>query len=229
MEEDFLEKNALVYDKERFNGYMIKATNKILSLIDKYKVNKNRMLEIGVGTGELIKKTEPMFKEAYGIDLSKNMVGVARNKVKKAHLLVGDAEHLMFKAESFDFVVSMDILEHVGDPLKVMNEVIRVLKNRGLAFLSTPNPLWAPVMWLAEKLHLKVKEGKHKYIFLPKYAKRLSNADVLYSGYVAYLPFRFNSRIEESLSRFLLTKYLGFNFMLVIKKKATPPIEKTSG
>lgn len=146
------------------------------------------------------------------------MVEIAKAKVKKANLFVGDAQDIDLKENTFDFVVCMDILEHVDDPLKVMNETIRVLKREGIAVITTPNPLWAPIMWIAEKLKMKVEEGPHKFIFLPGYIKKLKNINILYSGYIAYTPFKTNQKIEEFFSQFPLTKYLGFNFMLIIQK-----------
>ena len=39
----------------------------------------------------------------------------------------------------FDAVVSMDVVEHIPDPLPWLREVLRVLKPAGLLFLTTPN------------------------------------------------------------------------------------------
>jgi SAM-dependent methyltransferase len=46
---------------------------------------------------------------------------------------------LPYADASFDTVVSMDVVEHVPDPLPWVREALRVLKPNGLLFLTTPN------------------------------------------------------------------------------------------
>lgn len=49
----------------------------------------------------------------------------------------GDAHHMPFKADSFDTVVSGDVLEHVPDPVRFISELIRVAKNK--IVITTPD------------------------------------------------------------------------------------------
>ncbi|MES1173092.1 MAG: methyltransferase domain-containing protein [Myxococcales bacterium] len=46
---------------------------------------------------------------------------------------------LPYENGRFDAVISMDVIEHVVDPLPWLNEALRVLKPGGLLFLTTPN------------------------------------------------------------------------------------------
>ena len=48
------------------------------------------------------------------------------------------ADSLPFDAESFDFVLCTEVLEHCSDPGTVLTEIARVLKPSGCAFLTTP-------------------------------------------------------------------------------------------
>jgi len=49
-----------------------------------------------------------------------------------------DVEHLSFGDAGFDAVVSMDVLEHVNDPVRAIEETARVLKPGGEFLLSVP-------------------------------------------------------------------------------------------
>lgn len=51
---------------------------------------------------------------------------------------VGDVSALPFENESYDMVLSTQVLEHVQDPQKVCLEMARVLKPGGHLFLTTP-------------------------------------------------------------------------------------------
>src|SRR5690606_33050398 len=46
---------------------------------------------------------------------------------------------LPYADSSFDVVASMDVIEHVGDPVAWTREALRVLKPHGILFLTTPN------------------------------------------------------------------------------------------
>ncbi len=48
-------------------------------------------------------------------------------------------EHLPFHDESFDAVISSNVLEHVTDPARVLDEVVRVLKPGGWCQIIVPN------------------------------------------------------------------------------------------
>lgn len=52
-----------------------------------------------------------------------------------------DGTDLQFADESFDVVISSNVIEHVPDPAKFIHEAARVLKKDGIAYLETA-PVW---------------------------------------------------------------------------------------
>jgi len=55
----------------------------------------------------------------------------------KPHIL-GDAHELPIKNESIDGIICLAVLEHILDPQRAVNEMYRVLKKTGIAFLYVP-------------------------------------------------------------------------------------------
>lgn len=89
------------------------------------------MLDIGCGT----RPYAPLF--ARHVDSS---VGVDWPGSPHVHVMDAYASglELPFAAESFDFVLCSEVLEHLPDPALAMREIARVLRPGGRAVVSTP-------------------------------------------------------------------------------------------
>lgn len=70
---------------------------------------------------------------SYWNELEKH-IGRARSRLK---VVQGDAHAMPWPDASFDFVYSFSVFEHVSDPAKCLDEVIRVLKPGGVFLIST--------------------------------------------------------------------------------------------
>lgn len=129
-----------------------------------------KVLDVGCGVGdfcEAINFYRPDL-EVYGIDISKKAINVARVRVKKAKFGISDAQDLPFKNESFDAVLCFDLIEHVRYPEKVIEEIYRVLKPKGIfqSHIPIENNLWS-LEGIFIKLGWKGKEiyGGHPHHF----------------------------------------------------------------
>jgi len=104
------------------------------------KMGKGTILDLGSGTGYLaieIAKGSPRL-QVYGIDLSRQMVKIARRHAKgvdNARFVFGNAAKLPFKANSIDLVVSTGASHHWKTPRLVFDECYRVLKTGGEAWI----------------------------------------------------------------------------------------------
>ena len=125
-----------------------------------------RALEIGCGPGRLMKPLSRHFAEIHGVDVSDQMIRLARERLRDiphAHPHATNGASLaQFASESFDFVYSYAVFQHIPSRevvLEYMRETCRVLKPggifrgqfNGLPQSSNPNT-WAGVTFSAEEI-----------------------------------------------------------------------------
>jgi len=99
------------------------------------------LLEIGVGTGDLLVKLAEMATGIVGVDHSPAMLAQARRKVAgqsagSIDLRLGEMAHLPLPDMSVDAVIANMVLHHAADPLAVLAEVRRVLVANGLLLIA---------------------------------------------------------------------------------------------
>ncbi|MFQ3619639.1 MAG: bifunctional 2-polyprenyl-6-hydroxyphenol methylase/3-demethylubiquinol 3-O-methyltransferase UbiG [Spirochaetales bacterium] len=101
------------------------------------------VLDIGCGGGFLTEEIAKYGLKPVGIDPSSPSLDQARKHAAELQLqieyLEGVGESLPFRDNSFDIVFCCDVLEHVNDYEKVLDEVTRVLKPWGWFFFETVN------------------------------------------------------------------------------------------
>jgi SAM-dependent methyltransferase len=93
-----------------------------------------RVLDLGCGVGHSFHLLAP--RESVGVDIEPEALA---GQQRETH--VADMRALPFPAASFASVLSVQSLEHVPDPERVVAEVRRVLAPGGLAVFVTPNAL----------------------------------------------------------------------------------------
>jgi SAM-dependent methyltransferase len=95
---------------------------------------EGRLLDLGCGVGHSFHLLEP--RETVGVDIAAEALA---GQDRETH--VADMRALPFPAGSFASVLSVQSLEHVPDPERVVAEVRRVLAPGGVAMFVTPNAL----------------------------------------------------------------------------------------
>jgi SAM-dependent methyltransferase len=119
------------------------------------------VLEVGCGTGTLLSRLRP--RRGVGIDNSPRMVEIAAAKFPDLSFAVGDAENLDL-GETFDFVIVPDVVEHLSDVGAMFRSVRGCCREDSRVIVTSVNPLWAPVLHMAERLGLKMPEGEHRWL-----------------------------------------------------------------
>ena len=95
-----------------------------------------RCLEVGAGSGLLLKELARRFPKAAceGLELNRDAVDRARQK----GIVVHQGEPADLASEQYDIVYSIAVLEHVPSPTKFLKDLRRLLKPGGHLFLCQP-------------------------------------------------------------------------------------------
>lgn len=116
----------------------------------------DKVLEVGVGTG-LSLSLYPKEVDIYGIDLSKDMLKRARERVQSEGLTnvksleLMDAQDMSYPDADFDHILAMYVASVAPDPSKLVSEIYRVCKPGGtIVFLNH---------FESQSLFLKIIEG----------------------------------------------------------------------
>ncbi len=111
--------------------------NKLIDII--VNLHSNKILDVGCGEGftlSLLKKKN-IGKIIEGIDNSIDAISIGKNLFPGISFKVGDIYNLPYKSNSFDLVICSEVLEHLDDPNRALQELIRV--SRKYCLLSVPN------------------------------------------------------------------------------------------
>ena len=125
----------------------------VLSVLDLTQNNKTLMLDAGCGSGRFL---TPLSKDIniVGADFSKGLLEKVRKDAPDVPLCVADVEHLPFKTETFDTILSVRVLQHVTNQKKTIKELSRITKKGGTLIILAYNnlTLHALYKWIRQKL-----------------------------------------------------------------------------
>ena len=108
-------------------------------------MDKNAViLDLGTGTGFLARIILKQGFNVLGLDLSRNMLAIAKKNAPDATLVRGDAERIPLADDSVDLIVSRWVLWTLPHPGSALEEVVRVLKPDGRAILCDGDSKNAP-------------------------------------------------------------------------------------
>lgn len=116
---------------------------KIIELAKKHLNPSHVVLDYGCATGSIALEIAGMAKEVHGIDISSNMIEIAKSKADEMNIKnIGFARRAIFdeslEKESFDVILALNILHLVENSSQVMERVNQLLKPGGIFISATP-------------------------------------------------------------------------------------------
>jgi 2-polyprenyl-3-methyl-5-hydroxy-6-metoxy-1,4-benzoquinol methylase len=117
----------------------------IINTISGFNKVFSRVLDIGGGLGLFSMNFKLNFPMSSVIILDKSLYqGIKEILTKYPTLKITDyvqediQEETSFDSNGFDLIFALDILEHVPNPSKAIDEILRILKEDGFLFISVP-------------------------------------------------------------------------------------------
>jgi ubiquinone/menaquinone biosynthesis C-methylase UbiE len=127
-------RNRYLFVRERLKKYV--------SIPDPQSPIPNRGLNLGTGEGDYDRMVAAYCTELIGCDVNEEDLAHARalNKdVPNLRYEPNNALALTYPDNSFDLIVSCEVIEHVGQPAQMIREMYRVMKPGGVAIMTFPS------------------------------------------------------------------------------------------
>ena len=100
-----------------------------------------RILDVGCGSGKLAVECAKRGAEVYGIDISRNMIEIAKEHCKRSNVkvkfIIGDA--LKGLPKKFDFSVALGVVEYLESPDTLLRNMLASVNNGGKIIFSVPS------------------------------------------------------------------------------------------
>lgn len=186
-----------------------------------------KLLDAGCGFGAFTQRALELGAEVYSLDLSPKLVDLVQGKYPETNGIVGSVLEIPFPDNHFDIVLSSEVIEHTPEPLKGVDEFIRVCKPGGDIVVSCPNKTtWYFSLKIAEWFKLRAYQGLENwqpYFGLRKWLRTKNDIQIQSFKGIHVLPFIFkwtytiNRFVDDKLPSSLGWLKVNLAFHLVKK------------
>lgn len=161
-----------------------------LKLIETYKPQKGRILDIGCSYGFFVEEALRRGWDACGCEINPVTGGHSKERLKE-RVCVGDLDAMTFAGPGFDVITLWDVLEHQPDPTAFLNRVKKYLKEDGMICLQVPN-FDGYLSSLKGEMWDWLTPGDHLYFFTPAtLAKTAESAGFVQAYFETWEPTRY--------------------------------------
>lgn len=183
---------------------------RISQILEKIKPIES-FLEVGCAEGHYLAKIERKVRVVVGMDFEEEKTENAKKNCKKAKILQANAEKLPFKDNCFDFVLCSEVIEHLPNWKKGLQELKRVSRKKILITI----PLEKGYFWKTVSVFAPMSTRKHLHALESNdILKEMQGWKLLEKNNIATPSRRVNKKIGYELGE---TK--GMYSLLFLEKK----------
>lgn len=194
----------------------------------------SRVLDVGCATGYFARELQKKHCTVWGIDNHQEALSQAKKYCKAVHAIDLDtAKKLPFEKSFFDYVLLLDVIEHLRYPHILLSVLGTYLKPNGKIILSIPNVAFISIrlallrgkfqytnMGIMDDTHVRFYTRKSIFELLIKNGYEIEQCDVasgfsqitLIGKYLNYIPKYWQYQMTK-----LLPTLLGYQFIVVCR------------
>jgi len=153
-------------------------------LLRNERLDGAKVLEVGCGTGRISKRIASIGADLTVLDIGESLVDKVSHSLSCTGV-VGNACNIPFADQAFDVVVSSECIEHTPKPELAIEEMCRVCRCGGMVCITSPNRLWYPLLFIANRFGLRKFSGIENWIWPHKAKTVMVNKgfrDIVISG-----------------------------------------------
>jgi len=192
---------------------------KITELVKKLNIKNSKILDVGGGDGRNLEYFFDKSNEKSLVDISNIAIESAIKRRIKAYKVNLEEESLPFKDESFDFVLLIEVIEHIYNYEFLMAELYRVSKKDAYLLITTPNLVslsgrikmlfgFSPTALSWDPSHIRFFTLKKIKQLLKKYKFEIIKVDTtgvyLQSPFLNFIKIPFLEKISKSLGEHII-------------------------
>lgn len=140
------------------------------SLLANEDLTGKKVLELGAGVGEYAQYLAQKGAEVTCLDGTEHCVAETQNLGFESVCADFETDCLPFEDQSFDYITSLEIIEHLWNIDHYLGEIKRLLKPSGKAILTTPNYNYIKfrTLHLFGAFHKFTYQSRHKKFYTQK-------------------------------------------------------------
>ena len=186
------------------HSYII-ATLQLDAVLDASKYAKGNLLDVGCGDKPFLHVFDGKIEKYVGIEMQ------STRHINKEIDAFASGEHIPFKSNTFNTILTTSVLEHVKEPQKMFNEMHRILNKNSYLILTTP-------------CQYGLHEQPHDYFRYTKYSLRMLAEK---SGFKVVYIMPIGGMLVIITQ--LISKYINIFLYVILEKIRGRKIDKTEG
>lgn len=200
--------------------------NYVLNLLKFLIPEEKKILDVGCGLGDFLNALKP--SSGYGIDISDKMIEEASKKFQDYNFEVKDIQNEEIN-EKFDYILLNNTIGDLEDVWKCFRNLKKNCSESTRVVIVYYNYLWEPVLKLAEKIGLKIKQPHQNWLNDKDISNLLylNGFEVVKYGYDCIFPYKIpfiSNGINKIFSNLPFLHRLGLITYVVAKPCYEPNI-----